>query len=177
MDELLTYTEGDSDTASSSPISSGVVISEGPVLIGPISIPKVEENATESDGGGVQGEGSSDASPQHTPEAIDTHGTIAVGDVTSLELDSGEATKLSASTADTDGEDPKGTPTAETDQSSSQSEPREADNAQDTPEKKQARTTTMPMQHSSMIFGHRCNTTSTIARPGSCGPAPSSWAV
>ena len=133
MDELLTYTEGDSDTASSSPISSGVVISEGPVLIGPISIPKVEENATESDGGGVQGEGSSDASPQHTPEAIDTHGTIAVGDVTSLELDSGEATKLSASTADTDGEDPKGTPTAETDQSSSQSEPREADNAQDTP--------------------------------------------
>ncbi|WP_336249737.1 VanW family protein [Stomatohabitans albus] len=43
MDELLTYTEGDGITAEGDSIPSGEVLSEGPVLIGPIDLPKVDE--------------------------------------------------------------------------------------------------------------------------------------
>lgn len=42
MDDVLTFTEGDSDAAGSNSVPSGEVISEGPVLIGPIDLPKVD---------------------------------------------------------------------------------------------------------------------------------------
>lgn len=78
MDELLTYTEGDSDTPNSSPAPAGEVISEGPVLVGPIDLPKVDDFFKKSQ---EKADKEDTPEPGDAPEAIETGGTIAVGAV------------------------------------------------------------------------------------------------